>query len=227
MCLCVLHTLCHAPWRYETIFNGAVSTREALAPMVHAEASARGRRARSADAVAREREQQRVYRQERRSTPEGLARDRQIRRDAQRRAREVRAQQRAEDGVEQQMLLAHNASGSRIVANARRIPGVRWHCGEGSSAHERARRDVKEDIETFVHVPLDDKLACIRDFGARANVEMRVCGACGLRDPNDACATQVWLDELNSEHYVDVLESDTCTVIRAQKKRPPALALAP
>ena len=195
--------------------------------MVHAEASARGRRARSADAVAREREQQRVYRQERRSTPEGLARDRQIMRGAQRRAREVRAQQRAEDGVEQQMLLAHNASGSRIVANARRIPGVRWHCGEGSSAHERARRDVKEDIETFVHVPLDDKLACIRDFGARANVEMRVCGACGLRDPNDACATQVWLDELNSEHYVDVLESDTCTVIRAQKKRPPALALAP
>ena len=125
--------------------------------MVHAEASARGRRARSADAVAREREQQRVYRQERRSTPEGLARDRQIMRDAKRRAREVRAQQRAEDGVEQQMLLAHNASGSRIVANARRIPGVRWHCGEGSSAHERARRDVKEDIETFVHVPLDDK----------------------------------------------------------------------
>ena len=146
--------------------------------MVHAEASARGRRARSADAMARQREQQRVYRQERRSTPEGLARDRQIMRDAKRRAREVRAQQRAEDGVEQQMLLAHNASGSRIVANARRIPGVRWHCGEGSSAHERARRDVKEDIETFVHVPLDDKLACIRDFGARANVEMRVCGAC-------------------------------------------------
>ena len=48
--------------------------------MVHDEASARGRRARSADAMAREREQQRVYRQERRSTPEGLARDRQMER---------------------------------------------------------------------------------------------------------------------------------------------------
>ena len=48
-------------------------------------------------------------------------------------------------------------------------------------------------------------MRCIRDFAARADVQrMRVCGACGLRDPGDACEREVVLAELSSEHWLHV-----------------------
>ena len=47
-------------------------------------------------------------------------------------------------------------------------------------------------------------MRCIRDFAARADVRMRVCGACGLRDPGDACEREVVLAELSSEHWLHV-----------------------
>ena len=40
------------------------------------------------------------------------------------------------------------------------------------------------------------------DFAERADVQMHVCGACGLRDPFEPCERQVQLSSINSQHWL-------------------------
>ena len=67
------------------------------------------------------------------------------------------------------------------------------------------RMSIKDDIERYVHVPLETRARCVAGYTADANdVGMHVCGACGLRDPTDRCELAVDLDELDEGHWLEV-----------------------
>ena len=72
----------------------------------------------------------------------------------------------------------HDASGSVITANSRRLRTL-----PPGDARDVARRDVAADIDRFVDFDVAAKAECVRDYRAHEEPEMKVCGACGLRDP--------------------------------------------
>ena len=113
--------------------------------------------------------------------------------DLQREARPPRnAEQRAarqeqsellpvDEKAEAALEATHDASGSTIRANSRRLatllPGA---------VRDEAKRDVDADIHRCVEVGIENQAACVQDYAKRANVQMLVCGSCGLRDPDEA-----------------------------------------
>ena len=116
-------------------------------------------------------------------------------------------------------------SGALATANSRRLRTL-----EPGAARDRAKADVAADIDNLTYVSLADKVRqpprvhergtrmstplcsrgaqaqCVHDYVKRADVHMRVCGACGLRDPNDPCTKKVCLNELAAEHWLHVGE---------------------
>ena len=95
--------------------------------------------------------------------------------------RRAAATARRDDAVDKTLEWLHDASGSTITANSRRLRTL----GDGDE-RARARRDVAADIGRYAEVPLETKAACVRDYAARDAPAMRVCGGCGLRDPREA-----------------------------------------
>ena len=63
--------------------------------------------------------------------------------------------------------------------------------------------------------------SCVYDYVERDNVKMRVCGACGLRDPFDPCVKKINLNKVNAEHW---LHLDTEAETRLRDLRPFTLA---
>jgi len=86
----------------------------------------------------------------------------------------------------------HDASGSSAVADA-----MRFRAG-----HEDARPDVSAALQRMAFVPLEVKAKCVIDYEACAQPLMRVCGACGLRDPSDKCVVKVDLTEVPPNHWL-------------------------
>lgn len=105
-----------------------------------------------------------------------------------------------ETAVEQLLVGLHANSGSTAVANSRRLRTL----PPESDEQDEARRDTAADIERHVCVSLDDRARCVARFAERAAVKMRVCGACGLRDPFDECEFKVDLNRLCPEHWLHV-----------------------
>jgi hypothetical protein len=156
------------------------------------------RRARSPAQAARDNEQRRARRL--RMTPEQ-------RQAADSAGHAPRAQERArrasdehEQAVHKALEEIHAASGASITANSMRLGTL-----PDGPDREVAKRDVAADIQRYAHVGLEDKLRCVVDFQAHANVTMRVCGACGLRDPSDACA---------HEHGIALVSSSVAVRLR-------------
>ena len=54
---------------------------------------------------------------------------------------------------------------------------------EDSPDRQVVIEDVKKDIARYVHVTLEDKARCVRDYASKDLPEMKVCGSCGLRCP--------------------------------------------
>jgi hypothetical protein len=50
---------------------------------------------------------------------------------------------------------------------------------------EQCEADVSADIANYGHVTLDDTMRIIKKFGEATDIEMRVCGTCGIRDPDE------------------------------------------
>jgi hypothetical protein len=71
-------------------------------------------------------------------------------------------------------------------------------------ALEQCRIDVKEDIIKFAHVSMEDKARCVDRFAARADLQMRVCGACGIRDPFDTCDKVADFQKITGDHWLRV-----------------------
>jgi hypothetical protein len=92
-----------------------------------------------------------------------------------------------------------DASGSVITANSMRLRTL-----PAGPAREKAREDVKADIARYVHVDQETLAGCVSDYTAATAVGMRVCGACGLRDPMDGCSQEVDLTTLGTNHWLRV-----------------------
>jgi hypothetical protein len=89
---------------------------------------------------------------------------------------------------------------SRLTANSARIK----HLTEGSDAYESCRADIKEDIASFFHVTEEDKAVMVSDFHASRNqtgLKMKVCAACGLRDPTMKYEEKT-LNSLPANHWL-------------------------
>ena len=86
--------------------------------------------------------------------------------------------ERADSNVDKILEAVHDASGSTITANSRRLRTL-----PPGKAREQARDDVAADIARYVDVPLEVQADCVRSYAQAAAIQMKVCGSCGLRDP--------------------------------------------
>jgi len=83
----------------------------------------------------------------------------------------------------------HSCSGSLGVMNARRLSHLK-HAGAWA-ALEIARQDVLADAEQHISLSTLDMAQCVSDFSDVNNVDMKVCDACGTRDPDDPYSREV------------------------------------
>ena len=83
----------------------------------------------------------------------------------------------------------HSCSGSLGVMNARRLSHLK-HAG-ASAALEIARQDVLADAQQHISLSTLDMARCVSDFSDVNNVDMKVCGSCGTRDPDDPYSREV------------------------------------
>ena len=83
----------------------------------------------------------------------------------------------------------HSCSGSLGVMNARRLSHLK-HAGAWA-ALEIARQDVLADTDQHISLSTLDMAGCVSDFSDVNNVDMKVCGACGARDPDDPYPREV------------------------------------
>jgi len=65
-------------------------------------------------------------------------------------------------------------------------------------------RHKKADIIEHSHVSLEDKAECVHRFTAMADVQMHVCGTCGIRDIFDPYTNEVQITAVNSDHWLRV-----------------------
>ena len=96
----------------------------------------------------------------------------------------------------------HSCSGSLGVMNARRLSHLK-HAGAWA-ALEIARQDVLADTDQHISLSTLDMAGCVSDFSDVNNVDMKVCGACGARDPDDPYSRQVRLRDLPKSHWLHV-----------------------
>jgi hypothetical protein len=71
-------------------------------------------------------------------------------------------------------------------------------------ALEQCRMDVKDDIAKYAHVSITDKARCVDRYAERADVQMRICCACGIRDPFDMCDKIAVFNEITCDHWLRV-----------------------
>jgi len=85
----------------------------------------------------------------------------------------------------------HSCSGSLGVMNARRLSHLK-NAG-ASAALEIARQDVLADVQQHISLSTLDMARCVSDFSDVNNVanDMKVCGSCGTRDPDDPYSREV------------------------------------
>ena len=110
--------------------------------------------------------------------------------------------QRMEVPIEKLLVRVHDSSGSVITANSRRLRTLR----NNPRALEQCRMDVKDDITKYAHVSIENKARCVDRFAATADLQMRVCGACGIRDPFDTCDRVVDFHKITGDHWLRVGE---------------------
>ena len=118
--------------------------------------------------------------------------------------------QRMKDGVEKLLERVHASSGSLITANSRRMRTLRTD----AAALAQCRSDVEKDIKNYGHVSIETKAMCVNDYAKQAEVQMSVCGACGIRDPFDtyggtakdpgANKHEVTLADIATDHWLEV-----------------------
>jgi hypothetical protein len=115
--------------------------------------------------------------------------------------------------IESLLLRVHDSSGSVITANSRRLRTLRDH----PAAMAQCRLDVMEDIRKYAHVSLETKARCVKCFAQRADVLMRVCGACGIRDPFDTCEKKVEFGQIKSDHWLCAKQDAYDRLMRCQE----------
>ena len=90
-----------------------------------------------------------------------------------------------------ELLWLHSCSGSLGGMNSRRLSHLK-NAG-ASAALEIARQDVLADTDQHISLSTLDMAGCVSDFSDVNNVDndMKVCGSCGTRDPDDPYPREV------------------------------------
>jgi len=120
----------------------------------------------------------------------------------------------------------HSCSGYLGVMNARRLSHLK-NAG-ASAALEIARQDVLADVQQHISLSTLDMARRVSDFSDVNNVDvdndMKVCGSCGTRDPDDPYPREVtaahMVNTMNFRVYELVLGSMNFRVL-AHSPRPP------
>ncbi len=99
----------------------------------------------------------------------------------------------------------YGCCGSRLTANSTRLK----HFDMMSSEYKQAAEDVKKDIVDFLQITEDDKKRMIENFetASTAALSLKVCGACGIKDPN-LMYHKVSLDSLGPNHHWIVIPDE-------------------
>ena len=126
---------------------------------------------------------------------------------SQQRRTERQAERRAEERTAElpmkevkQIEALHDCSG----ASMHELASLIQHMREGPEK-EQLRDLIEADIERYVHVPLEAKARCVRDYVKReqAAANMKVCAACGLRDPTESYESRNLRDlNLCADHWL-------------------------
>ena len=116
----------------------------------------------------------------------------------------------------------HSCSGSLGVMNARRLSHLK-HAGAWA-ALEIARQDVLADVQHHISLSTLDMARCVSDFSDVNNVDndMKVCGSCGTRDPDDPYPREVTAAHMVNTMNFRVYELGSMNFrVLAHSPRPP------
>jgi hypothetical protein len=116
----------------------------------------------------------------------------------------------------------HSCSGSLGVMNARRLSHLK-NAG-ASAALEIARQDVLADVQQHISLSTLDMARCVSDFSDVNNVDndMKVCGSCGTRDPDDPYPREVTAAHMVNTMNFRVYELGSMNFrVLAHSPRPP------
>ena len=120
------------------------------------------------------------------------------------------------------LLWLHSCSGSLGVMNARRLSHLK-HAGAWA-ALEIARQDVLADVQQHISLSTLDMARCVSDFSDVNNVDndMKVCGSCGTRDPDDPYPREVTAAHMVNTMNFRVYELGSMNFrVLAHSPRPP------
>jgi len=114
----------------------------------------------------------------------------------------------------------HSCSGSLGVMNARRLSHLK-HAGAWA-ALEIARQDVLANVQQHISLSTLDMARRVSDFSDVNNVDMKVCGSCGTRDPDDPYPREVTADHMVNTMNFRVYELGSMNFrVLAHSPRPP------
>ena len=116
----------------------------------------------------------------------------------------------------------HSCSGSLGVMNARRLSHLK-HAGAWA-ALEIARQDVLANVQQHISLSTLDMARRVSDFSDVNNVDndMRVCGSCGTRDPDDPYPREVTAAHMVNTMNFRVYELGSMNFrVLAHSPRPP------
>jgi len=106
--------------------------------------------------------------------------------------------------------------------NARRLSHLK-NAG-ASAALEIARQDVLADVQQHISLSTLDMARCVSylDFSDVNNVDMKVCGSCGTRDPDDPYSREVTAAHMVNTMNFRVYELGSMNFrVLAHSPRPP------
>jgi hypothetical protein len=98
----------------------------------------------------------------------------------------------------------HRCGGAPITANSKRLAELH----DDPEALRVAKEDTRKDIRDYAHVTMAEGAECVRRFMEKeaALGEMRVCAACGLRDPEVAYHRHK-LSSIPDDHWLVVSDA--------------------
>ena len=120
------------------------------------------------------------------------------------------------------LLWLHSCSGSLGVMNARHLSHLK-HAGAWA-ALEIARQDVLANVQQHISLSTLDMARRVSDFSDVNNVDndMKVCGSCGTRDPDDPYPREVTADHMVNTMNFRVYELGSMNFrVLAHSPRPP------
>ena len=179
--------------------DAEVNRQKASTHKLRMEAQSKARAAKPASAKARAKNANTAARAKARQDAAILERDRATDAASKRQQRLANRHDKTADDL----LFELHASGAAFhTANSRHLHFFDLESGE----YKQISSDVAKDLNTYARVGLHDQAECVRRYADRAKIKMKVCAACGLRDPEKVYKDCGRLQDLRPDHWMCVPE---------------------